>query len=501
MEIEQQLVDAWVLMKNKVLQLVCVIYICVSIFSSLCMFARSCDISNILLQPGGLYSFWFKGCYEYDNAYNKLYLRKHLQVQMLVYGAESNKGFNDRHDHRPLKSIIFGKDEFQIKDIFLASRLSLDNNLFLPGVMPSFGATKNEQYLALLAPTKVKIEAEKREFGFNASSIYIFKIPRTCYAIGAVGFQFPIRYQRHYMTLDFEGGQLFGSETVPMGNMLEENTLKQFFRDYQSVEDFFNRAILQPKGLTFLKRQHKMGIGDISFFSLVDVGLYFEYVEALQLGLNVILPSGNKRTGSNIWEVELGNGGAYQFEPFINVYFCCTRLINPMAYVGVRFSKDFTAVRRIPQQIVNRNNNANIADVPVIIPQRFSKHKIHVFNERDSSILHFADCVVRTTVSKGTEYLARIGNYMYDIMQYGFYLGMFYDIYVKRTDCLSVKNNKNFDTKFLKKFSEKTVHKFSWSLAYVHTNKIEIYIGSQHVVAGKNVIQHHKIFASTSWFF
>jgi len=494
---EQQLVRCVDYVMKKVLQLVCFIYI--SCFS-LRALAESCDVSNILLQPGGLYSLWSKGCYEYDDACDRLYLRKHWQTQLLVYGCEATDGFDDSHNQRPLGSIIFGKNEFQVKDVFLASKLSLDDNLFLPG-MASFGSERDEQYLSLLASTKVRIEAEERELGFNTSSIYLFQLPRTCYAIGALGFQLPVRHKRHCMTLDFEDGTLFGAETIPVGGMLEESTLKQFFRDFQGLEDFFRRGVLGPKGLTFLKRQYKTGLGDISLFGLIDFGLYFDTVEALQVGMNVIFPTGNKRTGSKVWEVELGNGGAYQFEPFINMYFCYRRAINPMVYVGVRFSKDFTALRRIPQLIVNADNNAAIADTPVIIPSRFSSHSVREFSENNSSVLYFADRARAVTVSRGEEYFARIGNYIYDIMQCGFYLGVFYDVHVKRKDSLSFKDSKNFNVKLFEETSAKTAHKISWSIAYAHSNKTELYIGSQHVVAGKNVPQQHKVFASIAWFF
>ena len=58
-----------------------------------------------------------------------------------------------------------------------------------------------------------------------------------------------------------------------------------------------------------------------------------------------------------------------------------------------------------------------------------------------------------------------------------------------------------FDTVLLENASRTTKHLISWRIGYSHHEYLEAYIGTQHVIAGKNVSQDHKIFASISAYF
>jgi len=152
----------------------------------------------------------------------------------------------------PLSRFLFG--DFRIMDIFLLSKLSYcgklflnrDPTVFVPANMNISGKTVQDQFLAFLAPYNVCIEADKRERTLDIGAIYSFDLTDRTFC--SVGFNIPIRSCSHLMTLDLVGPNPYdlGFER---GNI--ETLLEEFRKLYIDTEDFFNRAVLCPKGLCF----------------------------------------------------------------------------------------------------------------------------------------------------------------------------------------------------------------------------------------------------------
>lgn len=79
----------------------------------------------------------------------------------------------------------------------------------------------------------------------------------------------------------------------------------------------------------------------------------------------------------------------------------------------------------------------------------------------------------------------------------GFRLGVLYQYMHKQKDSVTVKNTASlFDTNLLEVRTDRRVHMIGWDLSYKFKNMVELNFGSEHTVAGRNVVQHHEVFAS-----
>ncbi len=492
------------------------------------LIARSSDISNILLQPGGYYAFpykkalleckqscdanWYKHMSGHcadkatcDTYYDTLCDRKkHFLFQVLGYGCFADKGFNTNKQRVPLSDLIFGSP-FQIQDANLAARLAAQGALTLstrPGMPPPFGATSNEQYIALLAPTDVIVSSEFQETGLNITALYHARFPGTQTVLGVLGILLPIRSQLHRMNIRYENGSLFAA-TAPQQSVPGQSTLTQFFSYFEGIDDFFTRGVLAPKELAFTVRQRKINIGDIAALTALDVSGCSEWFDACLIGMQWVFPTGSKQDATQVWPIELGNGGSYQFEPFINIYANVLPWINPVFYVGGRLSTSYTGWRRIPQ-LKTGVGGQPLAQTNVLIPPGFQNYIITPgvdFAAFDTTVLQLADQRVSARIHPGAQMLLRVGNFFEQFLIECLDLGIFYDVYTQRKERIGVLELGIYNTDLLVQRSATTAHIVSWRLGYTHNDVLQAYIGSQHVVAGKNVPQDNKIYASLAAYF
>jgi hypothetical protein len=307
------------------------------------------------------------------------------------------------------------------------------------------------------------------------------------------------------MDLGFTDGSLF-NQKYPEYQTVRENSVFQFYNDYINIYDFFTEAILAQKNLIFEPRQHKVGIGDISLFGLLDFEEVYKYLDDWQIGVNLVLPSGGKLKGNNVWEIVLGNGGAFQTDIFTNVIFSTeSPIFNPTARFVVELSAPYIGIRRIPQQIKNEMTAEahNVEGLIVVSPEIFNTYTVSPFDEYDTSVLWFADHAVDTRIKMGTQIMIGFGNYFYNFLTLGFRLGIFYDFLYKQKDTLTVKNKCSellglckFNTKLLEDLTKEKAHRIGWNLTYKFENFVELNIGSQHIFAGTNMPQLNEYFIS-----
>jgi len=99
------------------------------------------------------------------------------------------------------------------------------------------------------------------------------------------------------------------------------------------------------------------------------------------------------------------------------------------------------------------------------------------------------------------------GNYSYDIFSSGLQLAMFYDIMHKNGDALELDSSgcnqpcmdvdvNDLDFESVARLTDERSHTISWTLSYQFRNFIELNIGSQHVIEGKNVGRNHEVYVS-----
>lgn len=458
-------------------------------------------------------------CNTFDETLNiltRISREKRWAVPISLTGVLAYKGFNNKGCCTSLADVIFGK-EFTFKDISLFSKLCDDNKVRIDNVDPRapergatpvtpadpFGAFRDDLYATLLAPTKVSINAEQQELCFDITGIYRFPLSDSWNVTGAVGIDIPIKSRLHIMDLKLYGGSLFRQVFAPAGTV-RETSLFQFNEVYADVYDFFTRAILGQKNLTFEPRQRKVGIGDVSLFGLLDFVSAWDNVDAWQVGLNFVFPSGGKLKGDKVWEVVLGNGGAFQVDIFTNMIFSTeSPVFNPTARFAAELSAPYTGMLRVPQKKTNDERKWAERVAGLNYPLRFRQFNVDPFNEYDTSVLWFADNAVGTRVKMGTRFIVGFGNYFYNFLTLGFRLGIFYDFLYKTEDHLCVKNqcaraigSTKFNTKLLEELSQEKAHRIGWNLTYKFENFVELNIGSQHIFDGKNVPQLHEAFIS-----
>ena len=447
---------------------------------------------------------------------------KQFAVPISVHYSFANRSFDNCNNKTSLANLIFNQD-FTIKDIYLFSKLSsegkISNSMVNGSLGPErgmvtladegFGAFQDDFFTTLLAPTKVIIDAEQREFVADASFIYRFAPDRWQRVYGVVGFTIPFKSRLHIMDCSLVGGAL---RSLATDDGLDQ-MLRNFFQQVTGMKDFFASGILAPKGITFERRQRKTGVGDISLFTFVDFAAVSQHLDGMQTGINLVLPAGGKPNPDTVWDLVLGNGGAFQVELFANTLFRTDyAALNPNIRLVGQFSVPFTSRRRVPkckQQDEGRVplTPALARSIELIVPQAFQMDPailfIDDFAEFDTSVLELADQAVRTRTRFGSRVIVGVGNYFYNVFKLGFRLGLLYEFMYKSKDSVCLKPDKcaacdpgTFNTKLLELRTKQQAHSIAWELAYKFDNLVELTMGSQHLIAGRNIPRNHEIFAS-----
>jgi len=444
---------------------------------------------------------------------------KQFFVPISAHYSLANRSFDDENNKTSLANLIFNKD-FTIKDIYLFSKLSsegkISNSMANGSLGPErgsvtlgnqqFGAFQDDFFTTLLAQTQVVIDAEQREFVADTSFIYRFVPGRWQRAYGVVGVTIPFKNRLHIMDCKFVGGALRSLAEDPGLDVMLQN----FFQEFTGMKDFFASGILEPKGLTFESRQRKTGVGDINLFSFVDFAAVSNHLDSMQMGVNFVLPAGGKPNPDTVWDLVLGNGGAFQVELFSNVLFRTDYpAFNPNIRLVGQFSLPFTSRRRVPkckQQEAGRVSltPALARSIELIVPQAFQTgFFIDDFSEFDTTVLELADQAVRTRTRFGSRVIVGAGNYFYNVFKLGFRLGLLYEFMYKSKDEVSIKTDDctgctpgTFNTNLLESRTKQQAHVLAWELAYKFDNLVELNMGSQHSIAGKNIPRNHEIFVS-----
>lgn len=441
----------------------------------------------------------------YDSLLQEAAERRWAIPLTLDYSFES-KAFDACGNKVPLSGALFGSGT-RIRDIFLLARLSDDDNLHIhPPIVPTnpqFGHVRNEQYLALIAPTKIGLTATQSNamLGFNA--LYRWRPCEDTRLFCIFGLDFPVQIQQRSLDFCFQDGTLFKAGYISNATN-RENVLTQFFKDWTGVEDFFLRGVLAPKGIAFIPTQQTIGLGDISLSASLEFGPFYTESECGecrgldfgQVGLSIGFPTGKKADAGVLWGPEFGNGGGYQFTLFSTFNTRTGNWFNPTMNFGVELHT--TACRsganglRVPR-IVTGAQEQRVIDNPDLVAPVFKEYRTDAFSEMDTTVAIFADKVANASLKVGRRAFVGIGNYFYDVFANNFRLGLFYNYSSKNADTVTV-NDPAFVTTSLQ--YPTSAHRFSWKLSYKFKNMMELGFGSQHLLAGKSVPEQHDFFLS-----
>ncbi|MCX5921808.1 MAG: hypothetical protein NTX86_00550 [Candidatus Dependentiae bacterium] len=379
-------------------------------------------------------------------------VKRHWAVPILFNYSIVNEVFGDDCQPTGIADGAFG-GRVRLRDIYLISRLSEDNKVFfdknaprplsevrdatLTGNTP-WGDVAQDLYLTLIAPL---------EFGFNVQ-----KQEAGC-------------------------------------NMIRE--------------------VFDKKGIKFAGRQVNIGFGDVSIFGLLDLGGLWKHTDGLQFGVTVVFPTGKQVCQETLFAPNLGDG-VYKIEPFFNAVFNTpSTVFNPTVKLVGSFSRQRSTGNSGGTRIgkftsSNSAGRVELKNVPGLnFPEtgdsgRFGKYWVESFSEEvDSIIPEFADTAVPACIKPGARFLFGIGNYFYDIFAYGFRLGLFYDYSFKRKDCVTVDPcYGTFDICAVTANTSEKSHSLGANLTYKFRNMLELNVGTQNVIGGRNVPRLHEFFAS-----
>ncbi len=476
-------------------------------FSSCCAEQTYYDmlIDSCAERTGGYYDSLIDSCAERAGGYYDSLVER-------AYGRATARrwGFWSRFEHecvteafdgcgscKPLSSILFGSGT-TLGDVFLGAKLAGEGRLRtvafceghvlgLPG-QQNAGTTgimqeddPNKQWIAHIAGIELSFGAIKEEFQLTLGGIHRFFIPKTEKLSAVIGVEVPIIKETHQIDLKFLGPGLY------MTKGSSESSIEHFFRLYNSIEDFFCSTAL-GSDLKFAPSQTKVGVGDVTIFGLVEFTQYTHGRADAHVGLDVVLPTSDKRDISAVWPIELGNGGATLVGLFAYSLFATSKwYVHPLIFARVRISNTFEAQRRLARQVTDQSE----LSIPTYSPLGTVFKIVGDIDEASTTSILLGGDPVCTQIKLGTEFLLRVGNYFH--VRDAFQLGLFYDYEHDGEFEMCVKDPSVTNAIVPKTFSQ-TSHTVSWQVAYAVNEHMHIYGGSEHVVSGRNTVKSHNFF-------
>lgn len=449
------------------------------------------------------------------SSYVDVSTERHWALPILCNFSFATGAFDNNGQHTSLGAAALGGGTVTLADIYLLSRLG-DQNLVgnLSTVQPAtkspavnqnnnlpFGAYANDLYTTLLAPMQVGMGLQQGEACIDFTAMYRFDIAACGKVLGYVGATLPVKTAVVDANVQLQNGVLYVESFSAGQNVVRERTLTQFFGDYESVEDFFIREVLGGKGIGFANRQVKVGVGDFSLFGIIDIGGLWHYADGIQFGLTLVFPTGSAGNPNMLFNPSLTDG-AFKVEPFFSAIFNSP---SPVFNPSVKLVGSFSGRRSTGSsggsrigQTVSSSDRVQIKTVPGLsFPARFANYYVSAFNETSSSVPLFANSVVPASVKLGNKMLFGIGNYFFNVFNLGFRLGVFYDYIRKASDSVTVDScYGSFDTAAATANSDQRSHSLGVNLTYKFENMLELNVGGEFVIGGRNVPRTNDFFVS-----
>ena len=426
----------------------------------------------------------------------------------------TNGAFDDNSQIASLGSAALG-GPVTLRDIYLFSRLG-DENLVgnqsslqpaskSPSVAQNnnlpFGAYANDLYTTLLAPMQVGFGLQSSEACVDFTAMYRFDLAACGKVLGYVGGTLPVKTVIVDADLQLQQGTLFVESYAAGQGVVRERTLTQFFGDYEDVEDFFIREVLGGKGISFANRQVKVGIGDVSLFGIIDIGGLWQYADGIQFGLTTVFPTGSPGNPNVLFNPDLTDG-VFKFEPFFSAIFNSpSPVFNPTAKLVGSFSSTRSSGSSGGTRLGQSLSSGGRVQVKTVAglsaPARFADYYVSGFDETTSAVPMFGDTAVAAKIKLGNRWLVGVGNYFFNVFNLGFRLGIFYDYMRKSSDTVCVdKCSGTFNTAALTARTEERSHSVGFNLTYKFKNMLELNMGCECVIGGRNIPRTNDFFAS-----
>ncbi|MGA9530500.1 MAG: hypothetical protein WBQ73_01280 [Candidatus Babeliales bacterium] len=425
------------------------------------------------------------------------------------------KGYDDKKRQCGLLSSLVG-DDLRLADIFLLSKLALDKKVSIdsdgplgaerpPGATDTFGSYSDDLAVTLLAPMKLKLCGDEREKGIRLRTMKRYTISEKRGVDCVLGIEMPVVARERHLSYSLQDGKLYIHGFAGSAVTDRSTPLTQFFSEFASIDDFFNRAVLQPKGLTFDPLQCEVGLGNSIGTVMFEFSDSMPCIDTIQLGFQLLFPASRKRRHIRLWEVGLGED-TYRVGGFVSCLFAsCSRFFNPtitlaahVACTRTRYER-FSRIRSSKETAV-RITSSSLLDLVVPIEQ-LNNYYVQPFYERDSSTDLFADQRVCVDIQDGSRVLFRCDNEA--ILSYS-RLNMFYEFSYEapyRIKGICEEGQSCKQSSLVSTAKESYVHRVGWGYSFALHGETTFKLGTTHVISGKNSGQEHEFFCAWSHVF
>lgn len=442
------------------------------------------------------------------------YFRQTDQVQLLFNANIVSQAYKGNGGTQNLSKLIFGQTTIHVKDILLASSLvgqgklgntdlaALQGNV--PGDPANAQSTQANYYLGILADQVIDFDTSYQDYIPALSYTRHFKKSGV-----KVGFHLPFKIRHHCLKLTNDISQQNNSKlqnimrgysadgTTPIAGLDADANL-QFYEQYSSFEDFITQ-ILAAKEISFNKEATVFGPSDVSVFSNITIPT--QYFDALVLGFNLQLPTGQKRDPNKLWPNDLGNGGFVEASMYGSFLWEVRRFFNPYVHVSGTYVFKASVSRRVP--VINTYDGTEL-NGKVIPPGATLAESLvlgdsltlglnniaggNTFSQPDSTIRQFADTARKVEIHPGTRFFCRIGNSFKEFFSKRSFLDLYYDLCLKGKDHVGNSNaNGLLYTSVLTRNTSQVAHTLGLDYSYQFNSHYRLRVGGSYLFAGRNI--------------
>lgn len=409
-----------------------------------------------------------------------------FDFEFKVHGA--TKSYSSSGHTDDLSQLVFGKKQFKLQDILLASKLLKEGKISAP--TSNFQPDPND-------PGFVMPGSQYHYFYILADQPIIFDASTCSQDIN-------FKYARHFLN-----GDLSLAIEIPIKRT--QNNLRlaseissdlkstlyysqpSFYSFYSNLSDLID-TILDVQGVRFKKHETEWGFGDLKLSCHAELDT--RQLERCLVGASLLFPTAGDSTINRLWAPELGNGGFVEFSVFTSALWGIHSCFNPHLFMTAIGSAPAYLDKRTPQIIsyngIDPTPGYGIENL-LTLGNSGLIFNTNSFNEIDTIIPRFARESVDLKIHRGGMVFARFGNIIDHFFSSHASLDTFYDVRLKGKDyCASQQENEEFIPSYITQNTFQVAHRIGVNFLYQFNRRKRLSVEGLYTFAGRNVPQTYE---------
>ncbi|MFT6765257.1 MAG: hypothetical protein ACJAZS_000132, partial [Alteromonas naphthalenivorans] len=394
------------------------------------------------------------------------------------------RAFDSNKDQVALHTLVLGKSQVKIKDIYFLSMLAGLGHTSL---------TTND-YIRAINNAVIDFDFEEKRFQTSIEGSVTLPLFDSDTHL-TVGVQLPFEYYKHYINkrYDFTGVGLLGTQAGD--NNLN---LQYFFNNNATMDSFIEQEILAPKGLTMHDVHRTFGLGSPRIFALVDIShAWDDDVQKAQFGFEFVRRAPQGDTHNIVWPAIRGWGANY-VGVNLALELDFTSCMRPYLKGEVFGALRHTEKMRVPKQKTS-TGAGSLSDNDVITASGIHTMTIDTaYTLYDSLVPFFADAAIEVARRRGGIANLEIGNRM--LLKEKVDTRLYMQLRHKSKDSVKSTDNtpsRTYDYNMIKNRTNQLSYTFGWEARYGLKAGATISTGSEHVIKAENSPQYHSWFLRT----